>query len=203
MAPKFTMAARRPAAGRSVETTVQKVLDKRAEKKVSVTGLTPVTIAATGLMNNISANVAQGDNFDQRTGDKITYVSHRIMMRFTALVASQSARFILFSDRFNQGTLPAITDVLQTNTYTAAYNQLLVMQQKRFLIHKDVTIDCSITGESIKTVWVNLGRTGDVFYNGTTAVSASNGKHSLFVLIIGSASTGTYDFVIESLFVDM
>jgi hypothetical protein len=153
-------------------------------------------------MINLTNNVAQGDNFADRTGDKITLVHTLMKTRFTAVGLSQTARFILFSDRFNQGTTPAITDVLQNNNFLAGYNQPIVVQQRRMVIHRDWTIDCNIAGEAIKSHSFTLGRTGDVYYNGTTAVAASNGRGAMFLLVIGSLSTGLYDLMIESQYTD-
>jgi hypothetical protein len=187
----------------NVGTEVSRILERNAEQKVTIAASVGATIASTGTMIGLSVNVAQGDNFDNRTGDKITYTHTLVKTRFTAVTTSQSARFILFSDRFNQGTTPAITDLLQTNNFIAGYNQLTVMQQKRMVIHRDWTVDCNIAGEAIKSTTFTLGRTGSIYYNGTTAVAASNGRGALFLLVIGSASTGLYDLMVESKYVDM
>jgi hypothetical protein len=187
----------------NVGTEVSRILERKAEQKVTIAASIGATIASTGTMIGLSVNIAQGDNFDNRTGDKITYTHSLVKTRFSAVATSQSARFILFSDRFNQGTTPAITDLLQTNNFIAGYNQLTVVQQKRMIIHRDWTIDCNIAGEAIKSVTFTLGRTGSIFYNGTTAVAASNGHGALFLLVIGSASTGLYDLMVESKYIDM
>jgi hypothetical protein len=187
----------------NVGTEVSRILERNAEQKVTIAASVGATIASTGTMIGLSVNVAQGDNFDNRTGDKITYTHTLVKTRFTAVTTSQSARFILFSDRFNQGTTPAITDLLQTNNFIAGYNQLTVVQQKRMVIHRDWTVDCNIAGETIKSTTFTLGRTGSIYYNGTTAVAASNGRGALFLLVIGSASTGLYDLMVESKYVDM
>lgn len=188
---------------RSVAATVERALQRRAEKKIGLVGAIAAAPTTTGVVLTITTNIAQGDNFDNRTGDKITIQGLHVKTRATALLASQSMRFILFVDRFNQGTLPGVTEVLQNNVFFAGYNQLTVWQQRRFLILKDWMFDCNIAGEAIKSLTFDHGGTGDVYYNGTTAVAASNGKGSIFLLIIGSAATGTYDYTVTTRYTDM
>lgn len=187
---------------RSISEQVRRAIVQRAEKKVGVTGNTTVGITTAGTVINLSNNIVQGDDFFQRTGDKIFIQKVLLKMRGVALVGSQTIRFIFLSDRFNQGTTPAVGDILQAANFIATYNQLTVVQQKRFVIHGDWSLDCNFAGEAIKSITKTYGEMGSIFYNGSTAVAASNGKGSQFLLVIGSAATGTYDFNWEGTFTD-
>jgi len=187
---------------KSVGVIVNKAIQRRAEKKVGITGNQNVTITTAGTVINLSNNIAQGDDFFQRTGDKITIVNQLLKTRAVALIGSQTMRFILFSDRFNQGTTPSVTDVLQAGNFIATYSQLNVVQQKRFAIHRDWTLDCNFAGEAIKSHTVHMGEIS-IYYNGSTSVATSNGKNAMFLLVIGSAATGTYDFNWEATYIDV
>jgi len=55
-------------------------------------------------------------------------------------------------------------------------------------------IDCSVAGPSILSDSAILNFKGNVYYNGSTAVASANGRGAIFLLVIGSLSTGTYDY---------
>lgn len=186
----------------SVGTLVDKALRRRAEKKVVIVGGNSVAVTTGGTVTPLTQSVVQGDDFLQRTGDKIIPMMQLVKTRGVALVASQSIRFILFSDRFNTGTVPAVTDVLSGANFIASYSQLFAVQQKRFRIIRDWTFDCNFAGEAIKSNTFTVPQCAPVFYNGQTNVSTSNGKGALFLLVIGSATSGTYDFNWECTFTD-
>lgn len=184
-------------------TTMRRILENQAEKKTQIVSNSGVGVTAVGTMINLSNNVIQGDDLNNRSGDKINVVGTRLLMRAVALVNSQTIRFILVSDNFNQGTTPAVTDVLNAASFIGNYNQTLVVQQKRFTIHGDWAVDVNINGESVKSLVKTFGRTGAIFYNGATAVASSNGRRACFLLVIGSSATGTYDFSWEVRYTDM
>jgi hypothetical protein len=160
-------------------------------------------VATAGVVINLSNNIVQGDDFFQRSGDKVTILKQRLLTRFTAVVTSQTCRFILFSDRFNQGTTPVVSDILQAASYIATYAQLDVIQQRRFIIIRDWTVDCSINGRDIQSSTKIDNNERVVFYNGSTAVATANGRGALFLLVIGSAATGLYDVNWEASYIDM
>lgn len=187
----------------SLARQMRSILHREAEKKVAVVGGSATSITTAGTVINLSNGIAQGDEFYQRSGDKITILHQQLKTRFVALTTSQTCRFILFVDRFNQGTTPVVLDVLSTANYISTYAQLDVIQQRRFGIIRDWTVDCSIAGRDIvsNTKFINGDYT--VYFNGSTFVASANGKGALFLMVIGSAATGIYDHNWEASYIDM
>ncbi len=180
---------------------IKNAITNLAEKKVVVVGNSAVTITTAGTVINLSNNVAQGDEFFNRSGDKITVLKQLLKFRFVAITNSQTCRVILIKDNFNQGNTPVIGEILAGN-FLSSYQQLTVMQQRRFSILQDFSLDCNLNGETVKSKWCSVNKPHQVWFNGSTSVSASNGRGALFLVVIGSNSTGTYDFSWESTYND-
>ncbi|CAA24714.1 coat protein [Satellite tobacco mosaic virus] len=158
------------------------------------------TNATAGTVQNLSNGIIQGDDINQRSGDQVRIVSHKLHVRGTAITVSQTFRFIWFRDNMNRGTTPTVLEVLNTANFMSQYNPI-TLQQKRFTILKDVTLNCSLTGESIKDRIINLpGQL--VNYNGATAVAASNGPGAIFMLQIGDSLVGLWDSSYEAVYTD-
>lgn len=179
---------------KTMRSMVKRTMQQLLERKVLVSSITAALPSTTGTVTQLTNFIVQGDNFNQRAGDKITCADHRLKVNATAIVNSTSIRFIILQDMQNNGTTPAVTEVLDTADYLAGYNQLLVLQQRRFKILHDATVDVNIAGEALKTREYVLPKSGVTWYNGATAVAASNGKGALFMLIIASAAAGTGDY---------
>lgn len=156
--------------------------------------------ATAGIVINLTNGIVQGDDVNQRSGDQIRIRSHRLVVRASAITVSQTFRFIWFRDNMNRGTTPAVTEVLNTANFMSQYSPA-PLQQKRFTILKDVVVNCNLAGESIKSRTFEVPGM-PVFYNGATAVAASNGPGALFLLEIGDSLTGLYDFSYEPVYTD-
>lgn len=170
------------------------MIQQQIERKVLVSSITAALPSTSGTIHQLTNFIVQGDNFNQRAGDKITCADHTLKINATAITNSTSIRYILFQDQQNNGTTPVVTDVLDTADYLAGYSQLAVLQQRRFRILHDSTLDVNIAGEALKTREYKLPKSGVTWFNGATAVAASNGKGALFMLIIASAAAGTSDY---------
>lgn len=172
------------------------VLEKKRFALVSNTN----SNATAGVVNNLTNGIIQGDDINQRSGDQIRIVSHMLKVRASAITVSQTFRFIWFRDNMNRGTTPTVTEVLNTANFMSQYAPA-PLQQKRFTIVKDFSLNCNLAGESIKGRSFTLPGS-NVFYNGATAVAASNGPGAMFLLTIGDSITGLYDFSYEPVYTD-
>jgi len=100
----------------------------------------------------------------------------------------------------NRGTTPTVLEVLNTASFMSQLAPA-PLQQKRFTILADFQLDCNVAGEAIKSHVMNISGS-NVFYNGATAVAASNGPGALFLLEIGDSITGLFDFSYEPIYTD-
>jgi len=158
------------------------------------------TNATAGTINNLTNGIIQGDDINQRSGDQIRIKSHRLMVRASAITVNQTFRFVWFRDNMNRGTTPTVLEVLNSANFMSQLAPA-PLQQKRFTILADFQLDCNVAGEAIKSHVLNINGT-NVFYNGATAVAASNGPGALFLLEIGDSLTGLYDFSYEPIYTD-
>lgn len=156
--------------------------------------------ATAGNVINLTNGIIQGDDITQRSGDQIRIKSHRLVVRASAITVNQTFRFVWFRDNMNRGTTPGVTEVLNTANFMSQLNPA-PLQQKRFTILADFQLDCNVAGEAIKSKVIN--QPGNlVFYNGATAVAASNGPGAIFLLEIGDSLTGLYDLAYEPIYTD-
>jgi hypothetical protein len=184
----------------------------RAEVKQMILGITEpkvfsvqssgTTISAAGTVLNMTNGIVEGDDVANRSGTKITVESMNYRFRFLAVTNDQSARFILVRDLQNLGTTPAVADIIPTSGLLSHYSDVRYHQQHRFSILFDEIVDCSIAGPSVKTIKGTTRRRMPVYYNGATGVATSNGKGSIFLVVIGSLNTGVFDVDIQMVYND-
>lgn len=146
-----------------------------------------------GFIYSIST-MAQGlDYLSNRVGDSIKL--QNIEIRFRVVMATGAAqtqgRIIVFRDLDGYGTLPTVADVLQTASVLSPKNYL---KNDRFSILYDELFALSQQGDSNEVGVIHLPHEGHVKYLGTTAAAASNGKGSIYVLIISNESGATVPF---------
>jgi len=194
--------ASKKASHASVSTIVRRTLDDLAETKVWSVNTVTSTVSTAGTVANISNGIIEGDDVGSRAGTMVRLKRCRLYYRCFAVTSSQSFRFILFRDLFNQGTTPAVGDLLPTATWTSQYSDIHMIQQRRFHIIDDWMVDCNLSADNIRSRHRDFALLGNIYYNGTTAVAASNGRGAMFLLVIGSSSTGTFDFNVQVMFND-
>jgi hypothetical protein len=204
MAPSKKMAQRKSGVSQEarISALVRRAFDKRVEKKVSSSTAVGTSIVTTGTVHAISVNIVEGDDVFNRSGTVIRLARVRALFRGTAVTTSSSVRFILFRDMLNQGTTPSASELLPASTWISQYSDVRMMQQQRFHILKDVTMDLNIAGQNVVTKQYDLPLDGKVFFNGVTNAAASNGKGALFLLVIGNAISSAYDYTIQMVFTD-
>lgn len=187
---------RRPKSGATGGGRVYQMLEKKRFALVSTTN----TNATAGIVNNLTNGIIQGDDINQRGGDQIRIISHTLHVRASAVTVSQTFRFIWVRDNMNRGTTPSVTEILNTANFMSQYNPA-PLQQKRFTILRDFSLNCNLAGESIKSRTINIPGSV-VYYNAQTAVAGANGPGALFLLTIGDSITGLFDFSYEPIYVD-
>jgi len=181
---------------------MQQFLLSRQERKVASTQASGVGISSSGTIISLTTGIAEGNEVNTRTGTTLRVIQQHFRFIFRAITNDQSARFIIFRDMFNTGTTPTVTEVLPTTGILSHFSDVREVQQKRYQILLDRIVDVSLEGPSIKTNVANIKKQGMVYYNGPTAVAASNGRGAIFLLVIGSLSTGTFDYDWQGVFTD-
>lgn len=182
---------------------IEKALNKRAERKNYINQQLSNVVATTGAVINLSNNIIQGDNYNNRSGNTIRLMYQKLLIECSAIINSSTNRFILVRDMENNGVTPAVTDILDAASYIAGYSSLETVQQHRFTILKDWVTNNNINGEQRTSLTYTNAQPAKVFYNGTTAVASANGKGAIFLLVIGSGSTAVYDFSWQGFYTDM
>jgi hypothetical protein len=182
---------------------IRQVITSMAEPKVLSFAQAIQTVSSGGVIISLSNIIVEGDDIFNRVGTKVRLLRQTLKFRFSAVATNQSCRFILFRDMLNTGNTPAVTDVLPGGTYQSHFSDVRQIQQRRYSILHDETIDCSINGETVKSAdYIEIKKTGVIRYNGATAVPTANGPGAIFLLIIGSSSTGQYDYDWQMVFND-
>jgi len=186
----------------SITKQIRAIMEAEAETKVNSLIQVSNTVSNAGFVYPVSNNIVEGSDVFQRDGTKITLREIRIYYRCFAVTTSQTLRFILFHDQFNQGTTPAVVDVLPAASYISQYSDVRILQQKRFIIVDDWHADSNLLSNLIISHVRSIKSHRGIFYNGATAVPGSNGLGALFLLVIGSSSTGTFDYRVQMMYND-
>lgn len=152
--------------------------------------------AAAGTVINLSNGIVQGDDGNNRSGNLINVKRQILRVRFSAVAASQTVRFIFFKDNNNRGTTPAVLELLQSASLMSQFNTTVSLQHRFSILH-DISISGNLNGESIKERVINNKRTYPIYYDASTAVAAANGPGATFVLVIGETASGLYDIAYE------
>lgn len=181
---------------------IHKAILKRAEKKNYINQQLSNVVSTAGAVINLSNNIIQGDNYNNRSGNTIRLYHQKLIIESSAVINSSTNRYILVRDMENNGVTPAVTDILDAASYIAGYSSLETVQQNRFTILKDWVTNNNINGEQRTSLVYATSQPSNVYYNGTTAVAASNGKGAVFLLVIGSGSTALYDFSWQGFYTD-
>lgn len=191
-----------PKGDQRIADVVRRTLTRQIEKKVYSTSTIGASVATAGTTIGITQGIQVGDDIATRTGTLIRICRLRILYRGTAVTTSSSIRFILFRDMLNQGTLPGVIDLLPATNWISQYADAREMQQHRFHIINDHTMDLQVAGSNVKTKQYDIALDGKVFYNGTAVSTASNGRGALFLLVIGNAISTQYDYTIQVVYTD-
>lgn len=170
------------------------------EEKQLVTTVASTSFDTNGVIQPIS-RIAQGTNYTDRVGNSIKMQHIEVRGRlFKASAATTSVlRVLLVRDLDGYGTLPAVTDILETvGSATAPLTQYDFLNRKRFSILYDELLTLNSTGDSSAVFEISMPHEGHILYLGTTAAAASDGKGSLYMVFVSDETTNTPSFAFSS-----
>lgn len=157
------------------------------------------TAAPGGEILCLSQFVAEGDGISQRTGRIISLVN--FVVRYTRVLntltnKTSCLRTIVFLDTQNQGTIPAVTDVLQAASVVSAY-EVNNSQQHRFRFLRDeFETLCDGGANNRKASAWHFRQKFQVHYGGATDAAASNRKNAIFILVLTNNTVSGPDWSI-------
>jgi hypothetical protein len=183
-----------------------RVIRSIAERKAFISGATGQNTSAAGTVWALTQGIVQGDAINTRDGTQITLQS--LHLKIDAFMPSATiaagVRLVVFTDSQNNGSLPAVLDVLNSTSMISPYS-LIQQVTNRFHIHADIVKNFTAGGIQQHLFEVKRSIANKVSYNGVTDVATSNGKNALFFLIITDVGAGfpTYDFTHCIRYLDM
>lgn len=144
-------------------------------------------VSSTGSIQLIN-NIAQGDDVANRDGNSILhkYIKAEFSTGQNSAATDTFIRIVVFVDTANQGSTPAITDVLTAATPDSLKN---VDNQKRFVILRDKRYALSINGTRATMSKMYIPTNFHCRYSSTTGTSVL--QNSLYYLSISSEATNT------------
>jgi hypothetical protein len=151
---------------------------------------TSVTMSTAGTITSLYDGLTQGSSNVTRTGDRIFTDKLSLKWFNSATASDQFQRVVIFYDKSSNGAIPAVTDVLDSASYSAFWNHQNVVLNKRFVILYDHTISQSVNGPAaFYEEWyhkcaLTVGFLGDA---GTAADLATN---QIYFLFIGTGTSG-------------
>lgn len=147
-----------------------------------------------GLLVNISGGViplsliGQGSDYNQRNGNSVKLTS-MYMRAYFDISTSQpwtQIRTLVFRDMEGRGSLPAVTDVLETANVTSPLNHL---NGSRFKILFDKFQGFSNQGTNTQHFKIFRKLNTHLKFQGTTAAQASLDEGAIYVLFISDQAT--------------
>jgi hypothetical protein len=196
------MTTRKVGSEKRMRAIARSVVSNQLERKNNTVAATSVNATTAGAIVPISNGITEGDDVFQRSGTVIRLARIRLLLRGTAVTTSGSLRFILFRDMLSQQAFPTVPLLLSGSNLTSQYASTFQMQQHRFKILKDHTMDLNIAGQAVVTKQFDLPVKGTVMYNGATAVSGAEGPGSVYLLVIGTTATTLCDYTVQIVFTD-
>ncbi len=197
------MAKRKQVSVARINRLISKQINRRAELKQYMFDQGSTAASTTGTILNLSQFIVVGDDYNQRDGESIFLESVllRLNYRMPAVTVNGSVRFILFQDKLATGAVPIVNSVLELATLNSTYD-ITNNVAKRFRILDDHTISMT-SGHNLDEYFTKNYRIGNkTTYYGNTAIPGSNGRNSLYILIISNA-TLDYSFDAVMKFRDM
>lgn len=171
------------------------------EEKVIEVDYASNTFDTSGDLISIST-VAQGLNFNERVGNSIKLqeieINARIFMNTTS--GNTVYRFLVVRDLDGYGTTPTPADILSNGvgSSTAPLAIKDFLNRKRFSILFDEMGTLSPQGERGVYIHVKMDHAGHILYLGTAAAAASNGKGSLYILVLSDETVNVPSLAFQS-----
>lgn len=151
-----------------------------------------ITTATAGTIITLS-NIATGSTDITRIGEKIHAERLLINIHDADYATAQAVRVIVFVDKQQHGTDPAVTDLLNTANTISLTNR---SNFERFTILRDITYPKSNDTGVVQNKRFNIRLNRNIHYIGDTSTEPSNGAGSIYMLVIsyqaGAASSFRY-----------
>lgn len=189
--PRLLRAQRERVSKATVKSMIHSYADSNMELKYHINSLGPTLSSSAGTVLGLTQPIVEGDTTTQRSGSQINFrrLDLRISYFIPALNPFAQFRIIIFYDTDNIGTVPAVTDVLQTVNVTGQY-QIPNVLQRRFKILYDVTRPMvSTTHTQLRYDEFTYSRDLKVTYNAATNIPTANRNNAFFMLILTDATT--------------
>lgn len=136
--------------------------------------------------------MATGDGIGQRTGNSIRpqHLELDVVITNNLNADANTVRCILFVDKQNDGTVPAVTDMLSVSHPQSFYNRITAL--KRFTILKDSTfvINPTYLTETLYRFTYNESISGHMLYDNTSAAQTSTKEGALFLMLLSDGISG-------------
>jgi len=171
------------------------------EEKVIEVDYASNTFDTSGDLVSIST-VVQGLDYNQRVGNSIKLqeieINARIFMNTTS--GNTVYRFLVVRDLDGYGTTPAVSDILANGVGSATAPLAIkdFLNRKRFSILFDEMGTLSPQGERGVYITVKMEHAGHILYLGSTAAAASNGKGSLYILVLSDETVNMPSLAFQS-----
>lgn len=140
--------------------------------------------------------ISQGDTSLTREGLQIKprHLQFKFLLNRSAdSTIATVVRLILFADREQQGTVPAVADILESSAWSAWTEH---DTRPRFKIYRDWTIPLQGTlslpdsnNNQLYKGIIKFGKKAKIWFSGTGLTQASQGKNSLYLLMLSNETT--------------
>lgn len=163
---------------------------------VTNTGLSPSTVGSVYPLSQIGV----GDTFNTREGNSIKALNEYIQLSAQLNTAAEATflRCILFMDNENNGSTPAVADVLESVGYLSPINHV---NGTRFTILRDCRIILTKTGNAKEyKIYKKLG--SHIKWSGSNGTDTKEGHLYLLLLSDQATDTPSVNFLARMRFID-
>lgn len=168
--------------------TIKGVIKTTINPEVKMaTSTVSTTITEAGAVGSI-VDIAEGDDYNQRTGRQILMKSleFRNIIYCNALGVRQSVRFMLIADKGYTGIAPVIADVLESAPYVYSLRASSPQNLNRFTVLFDKLVDVDITADQIQHYRKLKRFNRKMVFDGTLSTSPNSG--AIFALYVSDVT---------------
>lgn len=136
-------------------------------------------------------SLGQGTDASTRSGDAINlhHINNHVNFQMTKTC---NVRVVIFRDKFNNGTIPGISEILDSADAIAPLNYINTIVQKRFTILEDYVKHFTVGGILTDTHLKTISQDVKVRYSGAGYTYASALSNNIYAAVIAdTASAGT------------